>query len=227
MMTLLDYAHIAAAVYENEQVMQTYLTNNNNGRWAVRFWQAGTKANGFQGTILEDDDEVVCAFKGTSLGSDAGWQDLWNDMQLAINYIPTQAHSAAEMVQVAKEYVAQHKPLSIVGHSLGGGLAQLVGWLLGVNFVTFNAPGMANNASYLRRNAVWQGQVNEALAGSAGGYNMILGTDPIGNYGSHVGRTERWRNRSNSWVAHMMTAVLGTLQAQPAYNRQTLARLLA
>ena len=64
MATLLEYACIAAAVYKDEQTMQAALLNDGYPNWAVRFWQAGTASNGFQGAILENDQEVICAYIG-------------------------------------------------------------------------------------------------------------------------------------------------------------------
>jgi hypothetical protein len=226
MATLLEYAHIAAAVYKDEKEMMERLVVQGQAGWSVRFWQAGTASNGFQGTILENDKEVICAYKGSKFGV-TGKQDwLVNDVQIALNLVPSQSHSAAEMVEVAEHYIcggsgARRKPLSIVGHSLGGGLAQLVGYLRGVPFVTFNAPGMKGNIELIPGLSFTKAKAG----GKVNGFNMILLTDPVGNFGRHLGKTERFLNRG-SGVAHVMKSVLETLEPNPKWAGKLLHELL-
>ena len=220
----MQYAQIAKAIYKDELEMQQHLVANGCPDWAVRFWQAGTQANGFQGAILENDQEVICAFKGSKTGVTFKQDWLVSDVQIALNMIPNQTTSALEMVDVAKRYLSGNKPISIVGHSLGGGLAQLVGFILGIPFVSFNGPGMLNNLQSLPFHRLMR-QVGRNT-GTARGFNMILWTDPIGNFGAHIGKTERFLNRGPG-IAHVMGAVLGTLQAKPKWANKTLQQLLA
>jgi len=224
--TLMQYAKIAAAVYKDEKVMLEQLTAGGCGGWAVRFWQAGSASCGFQGVILENESEVICAFKGSKFGV-TGYQD-WvvNDGAIALGMMPKQAHSAAEMVEVAERYICgargnRSKPLSIVGHSLGGGLAQLVGYIRGTPFVTFNAPGMKSQVSSL---LPFTTKI-ESGGGKVNGFNMIIWTDPVGNAGRHLGKTERFINRG-SGIAHKMGAVLGTLESNAGWSGKMLHQLL-
>ena len=221
---LLQYAQIAAAVYKTEQEMMTALVTGGQAGWSVRFWQAGTASNGFQGAILENDQEVICAYKGSKFGV-TGKQDwLVNDVQIAINAMPSQTHSAAEMVAVAQAYISgpARKPISIVGHSLGGGLAQIVGYLRGVPFITFNAPGCKGNIELIPGLSFTK---PKAGGQKVNGFNMILGTDPVGNFGRHLGKTERFINRGKG-VAHKMQAVLGTLAANQSWSAKLLHQLV-
>ena len=223
MATLMQYAQIAAAVYKDEQTMLAQLVTGGQAGWSVRFWQAGTASNGFQGAILENDAEVICAYKGSKTGV-TGKQDwLVNDVQIGLNMIPSQSNSAAEMVEVAEHFIcggsgSRSKPLSIVGHSLGGGLAQLVGYLRGVPFITFNGPGMKGNLPGLFSSP-------KAGGGKVNGFNMILGTDPVGNFGRHLGKTERFINRGKG-IAHKMEAVLGTLAVNAKWSGKLLHELV-
>jgi hypothetical protein len=227
MATLLEYAQIAAAVYKDEKEMMQKLVEAGHG-WTVRFWQAGTAANGYQGAILENDQEVICAYKGSKMGVTAKSDWLINDVQIGLNMIPSQSHSAAEMVEVAERYICgsgggRTKPLSIVGHSLGGGLAQFVGYLRGVPFVTFNAPGMKGNLELIP--LLGFTRVKAGGTGKVNGFNMILATDPVGNFGRHVSKTERFINHGKG-IAHKMEAVLGTLLKKPAWCKKLLHELV-
>jgi hypothetical protein len=228
MPTLLDYAHMANAVYSiDDNAVIDYLVKQGRSEWSVRLWEAGTASNGFQGAILESDSDVVCAYKGTQTSGATVRQDLLNDAVLAINLIPSQAMAAKDMA-VAARCIAGRKPVSLVGHSLGGGLAQLIGYFSGIPFVTFNAPGMLGNVElvpFLYRGTRPGGPIR--------GFNMILLTDWIGNYGRHIGKTERFMTPGalNPWggrafMAHMMANVLRVLELKAAWAAKVLAELV-
>ena len=207
--------------------MIDYLVKQGCSEWSVRLWQAGTASNGFQGAILESDSEVVCAYKGTQTGGATSKQDLLNDATLAINLIPSQAMAAAAMVAAARP-IAGQKPIALVGHSLGGGLAQLIGYFSGVPFATFNAPGMLGNVElvpFLYRGTKPGGPVQ--------GFNMILATDWIGNYGRHIGKTERFMTPGGAQPlgrpggsGDMMANVLLVLESKAAWAAKVLADLV-
>ena len=228
MPTLFDYAHLATAVYSiDDNAVIEYLVKQGRSEWSVRVWQAGTASNGFQGAVLESDSDVVCAYKGTQVSGATVRQDLLNDVTLAINLIPSQAMAAAEMVAAAR-CIAGRKPISLVGHSLGGGLAQLIGYFSGAPFVTFNAPGMLGNVELVP--FLYRGT---SPGSPVRGFNMILLTDWIGNYGRHIGKTERFMTPGalNPWggrafMAHMMANVLLVLESKAAWAAKVLAELV-
>src|SRR5262245_34706461 len=154
--------------------------------WTIELYQVGTSANGFQGVIFSKPDEVVCAYKGSKGGffsrdkTQTAYDDWWvNDIQIGLNQIPSQAGAAREFLWSAQR-IAGQRPVTLVGHSLGGGLAQLAGYYNSVPFVTFNAPGMAGNVGCRRS------------ASGERGFNMILWKDPVGNAGQHIGKRERF-----------------------------------
>jgi len=213
---LLDYAYMAAASYGDDQadVTQRFLADPRHGHWAVADYQAGTPANGFQGAIFVSNREVICAYKGSKGGirdkTTTGYDD-WsvNDVQIALNRVPSQTPAALAFATVAHGIASGNKQLSLVGHSLGGGLAQLVGYSLQIPFVTFNAPGMRNNLP----GVTW------GSAHKVQGFNMILSTDPVGNFGLHIGKTERFLSvgalnpfGGAGAFAHVMKNVIATLQ---------------
>lgn len=211
--TLLDYAYMASASYGDPigDVLIKFQTSPNHGNWMIAGYQAGTPANGFQGAIFESADEVICAYKGSKGGmrdkTTTGYDD-WsvNDVQIALNRIPSQVPAATNFLNQAK-HIAGNKPVSVVGHSLGGGLAQFVGYTESTQFVTFNAPGMRNNLP-------GNGPLRPVK-----GFNMILVTDPVGNFGKHIGKTERFFSVGTlnpfggaASFAHVMKNVIATLE---------------
>jgi hypothetical protein len=229
MPTLYRYAQFSDAIYRaDEDAMKKALVELGCGAWSVRKWHPLSRSNGFQGAVLESDKEVVCVFKGSTFGK--AFVDDWlvNDVLIAINALPPQMWSALEMV-LAAEMISGNgaKPLSLVGHSLGGGLAQILGAIRGLPFVTFNAPGMKGNLStYGYLGGTSSKQVVQ-------GFNMILWTDPVGNYGRHLGKTERFMTPGAlnpfggaAVIAHQMGNVLLALNQAGEWAAKLLAQLI-
>jgi hypothetical protein len=81
--------------------------------------------------------------------------------------------------------------LSIVGHSLGGGLAQVVGNWTGVPFISFNGPGMASHLKLSAFNVFKPKQMLRSIrsdaTGRSSGICFVVRHDFIGSYGKHVG----------------------------------------
>lgn len=240
MPTLLEYAHMASAVYGNDkdEVRQKWGNCPTHGAYLVSDYQGGiayvnnqTAGAGFQGAIFMSRDDVVVAYKGSkggawSLVGDAeskqgtGYDD-WhvNDVQIMLNKLPSQIPNAENFTRPYKELAEQlGARFSLVGHSLGGGLAQYIGWLWGVPFVTFNAPGMAGN--------LVSGRKSIKAAGQVPGFNMILATDPVGNFGVHLGKTERFLALGKPGIAHKMAAVLYAVEGSTNWRSRDLAQLI-
>jgi hypothetical protein len=142
--TCLDYAKIAMAAYYNNK-SQYYMNPPGNlvDDWVVQHWEKGTLfGNGYQGGIWTSDTDVVVGCCGTNTKQKGKlFQDLIADLKIALKIMPSQARSAIKMVKVAKS-IAGGRRVSVTGHSLGGGLAQVCGVYCNVPFVTFNAPAM-------------------------------------------------------------------------------------
>jgi putative lipase involved disintegration of autophagic bodies len=230
---LLLYAYMAKASYQDSvegvQDAFTEADGSDGHGYRVVWYQVGNPANGFQGAIFENDDEVICAYKGSKGGirdrTTTGYDD-WsvNDVQIAMNRFPSQTPAALDFADVAKA-IAESKPISIVGHSLGGALAQLVGYALSLPFVTFNAPGVRNNLQGVSWGVRKVGQVQ--------GFNMILASDPVGNFGVHLGKTERFLTKDmfnpfKGDIAHKMGQVIATLKMSRNrdWAQRTLGELL-
>ena len=147
----LDYAKIASAVYHSGT--NQYFADPPGHMvddWDVQtFSNAKLFGNGFQGGIWQNDTDVVVGCCGTSLGNpQKAVQDVAADLKIAAHMIPNQAYNARKMVASAKSIAAGRRggrrvrSRSVTGHSLGGGLAQVVAVWESVPFVSFNAPPM-------------------------------------------------------------------------------------
>jgi hypothetical protein len=145
--------------------------------------------NGFQGVVHEGAHEVVVAFAGTLGGPfNAPISQTSANFRIGLNIIPNMAGSAKALVKSA---AALTKPVSIVGHSLGGALAQVVGVWMGVPFISFNGPGMMTHLRMSAFNVFHPRQMRRTLKASpiavANGICFSVTNDFVGNFGSHVG----------------------------------------
>lgn len=162
-----DYADMANKVYNIDNVSNPegfvvpgYTPDLFNEGMA---W-GGTKTN-FKGCVYASNTtkEVVVAFQGTKL-SKAG--DLVADVQIFLGMLTQYSDAAYRLFKRCKEVYGGYE-MSLVGHSLGGALAQVIGHWTGVPFVTFNAPGMWAHLQLAKTGA---------LASSAQQMNSISGT---------------------------------------------------
>jgi len=144
MAACLDYAKIACASY-HQSTRQYYAEPPGHmvDSWHVQTWENGTLfGDGFQGGIWQNDTDVIVGCCGTNPGQIGKFvSDIGADIKIGVHILPNQCSSAREMVKVAKS-IAGGRKVSVTGHSLGGGLAQVCAVWEGVPFVSFNAPAM-------------------------------------------------------------------------------------
>lgn len=132
--------------------------------------------NGFQAIAVGKDtngdgkfNEVVIAYRGSDSALDWGLDDL----QIALGLVPSQKAGAVNFYNsiINSDLVSSSANITLTGHSLGGALTQLVAAETGAYAVTFNAPGMAEQANISTGNII----------------NYVNLNDFIGCYGEHVG----------------------------------------
>jgi hypothetical protein len=168
--TILQVAQAATKIYKADP---TDMDVEGFGRPQARFHEEETKISlksvfGFGSATISgkaqigiwmNNDCVILSFRGSVFGED--WTQ--NNIKFGMATFPTRFPKSFEWGQKA-QILAQGKPLIVTGHSLGGGLAQLVGYYLDVLFLSFNAPpvlsmitnkiikpaGMPSSASALR-----------------------------------------------------------------------------
>jgi hypothetical protein len=179
--------------------------------WVVQKWETGTLfGNGFQGGIWQSQTDVIVGCCGTNPGQKGKFiQDILADLQIVLKMIPSQATAARKMVRIAKG-MAQGRRVSITGHSLGGGLAQVAGMWESVPFVTFNAPAM-RTALYASKYMGLSGVAAAIWTHAAGpirdaaGLNFRITKDLVsmhGPAGDHVGTFVDLTNRYAHFGAH-------------------------
>lgn len=196
MVRLMEYALIADKVYEPSTAGEPALRGWGCPRgYAVddasvfsggAFFSSGLQMRAFR---KDKGGDIVIAFKGTRPSQAS---DLLADLRLALEGVPRQAVDAMKHTSEWKSSFKGAR-VTLTGHSLGGAIAQVVGIVTDLRFVTFNAPGMWTNAVGLC-------SFPKLLNTTSRGMNFIKWGDPIGNFGKHIGDTTRVRS-----VGHGMT----------------------
>lgn len=187
MATILDLAHMSQAIYaknprnrDDPEVQPGALSGNYSLLSEPQTFVE--HHSGFEGGIFECGDTWVVCFRGTS---PADKRDIGADVRLGMKLIPEQFFPAMALFERAR--LTHGTNVVITGHSLGGGLAQLVSAASTYPAVTFNAPGVK--------------AVAETLSGStpfgfhaANCMNIVLKNDPVSSFGTLIGKKLRLPN---------------------------------
>ena len=202
--TTSQYARMANAVYEidHHESSESYIVQDFK---TVLFsdpvgW--GATKTAFKGCVYLHmaEREAVIAFQGT-VPSKGG--DVLADAQIVAGLMPQYSSCAFRLFKRLKETYPNHN-VSLVGHSLGGAVAQIIGHWTGEPFVTFNAPGMWGHiqASKLVPPKISTDSARSRSGTSIGtaldkhrastGRNFRNVFDPVSAYGSHYGPVTRF-----------------------------------
>ena len=227
--TILEYGQLANAVYDDVDSIA--------GWTRKAFKPTGSGLNdSLQAAAYTKNGETAFVFKGTD-----NKRDVVADIKLGIGMNTVQYSQARQFVQ--KVGLSDAGLVTIIGHSLGGAIAQTVGNRLRQRFVTFNAPGVAVLASrnvdeFAVAGATGSGYVRVAGmiasafmhpmqaardVGSAfykvSGVNIRLGKDVVGCIGVHYGKVIEI-NYSGSALDVMAKHKMGTMLKSLEENRQ-------
>lgn len=168
-------------------------------------------SDGFQGGSFykQETNQLVIGFKGTVPTMAA---DLLADLTIALQQIPDQANTAMRYLDMWRA-VQPDAEVSLVGHSLGGGLCQVVGSWRDTRFVTFNAPAMGTNWLAAHVNiADPVNMVRTILAHRRDdGVNYRLLNDPVSKIGNHIGRVVKIDGGFGVTNAHSMDNVVDVI----------------
>jgi hypothetical protein len=202
--TTLDYALMASGVYEIES--GDYVVPGYDTALFEEGMSWGATNTDFKGCtyVSQSVAEVVVAFQGT-VPRKGG--DLLADLQIAIGglvgMLPQYCGAALRLFNRTLAVYPSHA-VSLVGHSLGGGLAQVIGFWAGIPFVTFNAPGMWGDLQKSKFILTWS--PSNSLRSIKGGFkgpilakqmastgrNFRNVLDPVSAYGFHYGPVTRF-----------------------------------
>lgn len=224
MATLLEYAKIAQKVYApSPEAVDGWSCPPSLSIDDKPFLSGGKLlSSGLQARVFKRDkgSEIVVAFKGTNPKMAA---DLTADLRLVVNQIPLQAYVALVLThRWLAGYGTARK--SLVGHSLGGAIAQVVGIRTGIRFVTFNAPGMLEQASGIIPYGL--GRLVRLLGGGHldAGVNYRRSWDAVGNFGAHIGRRVELEGGDTGLVSgHGIAGVVDVVEKRGDKRRDPLA----
>ncbi len=155
----------------------------------------------FKGCVYarEAVGEAVVAFQGT-VPSKGG--DILSDLQIVIGLLPQYTTAAMRLFDRTSTKFPGFA-ISLVGHSLGGGMAQIIGHWTAAPFVTFNAPGMWGDIQKAKFLPVFPRDQARSIAGTfkgsifskqkaTTGRNFRNVLNPVSAYGCHYGPVTRF-----------------------------------
>jgi hypothetical protein len=203
--TMDQYVDIATACYGTPSDPKPPPNGFTVQKWEWATWYG----NGYQGGIFASPTEVIVGLSGTGGGA-AAVSQVSGDIRIGVNVIPNMAGSAFAMVGWAKQNF-KTVPISIVGHSLGGGLAQVVGNWAGLPFISFNGPGMVSHLKMSAFNIFKPMQMlRSATAKNTSdsvGICFTIKGDLVGEFGYHVGYEVVLPRLNANMSAHGLWAV--------------------
>jgi hypothetical protein len=179
------------------------------------FGSGNGNRNGFQAALYTPVTQrghrlnvKVLAIAGTQ---GLAMNDIAADLRIGLHVMPQQASSALKFYESA---LGNKDTAVIVGHSLGGALAQVLGYWCDCPFITFNAPGMASVLTAARWNLFKphvrkRTQAAKKFRSSADsisrGLNFVTAGDLVAKFGKHVGEVIVLRHGPPALVKNHMS----------------------
>lgn len=196
--TLTELALIADDIYHAE-------SSPGQERWSRLPNTLIEDDEGFDGALYDCGANLVVAFRGTTATS---LEDIKADLNIMADNAPKQLKSADKLFALAQKKHSSNKEILIVGHSLGGGLCQLIAAKYSATGVSFNGPGMVDAA-----------EDAGITVGNCTVLNVVLRWDPISSFGDLIGKKLRLPNPESMWEAHYQTTVIKAVRESQYYNQ--------
>ncbi|MDH4188491.1 MAG: DUF2974 domain-containing protein, partial [Nitrospira sp.] len=142
MATTIQYALMAGASYYSTRAEESIFPVPQGWTENTEFRRNNT-SSGFEARVFQKDNEIVISYAGTDPS------DLLGDM--AANFGLATGVGSAQLQQAAEYYLQvraanPNATITFTGHSLGGGLAALMGVFFGKQALTFDQAPFANSA---------------------------------------------------------------------------------
>jgi len=170
--TALDGAKIADAVYSFKQTVGVYtLAKDINGNYIT----LSDTTTDLQMALYQNTEtgNYVVAFRGTfsmaDVGTDLGMFGAIFKAGLADQFTP----AGVTLANWIRDYTLSSSNTTIVGHSLGGALAQYFGATTGYETLTYNAYGMGHEVSGGSNTTI----VGHSLGGALAQYSVAKQND--------------------------------------------------
>jgi hypothetical protein len=177
--------------------------------------------------VYQSADTIALVLRGTELNKDdqTKWADLRSDCSIGVGSTPGRLENSYDVaLNCQKMAQALGHDFLILGHSLGGGLAQILGYYLNCSFAAFNPPPVRGSATGILIMTPPQGNAN-AYKGASHAFNqgcVIRASNDVVSWlpGRFVGRS--WLiqcpNLGSITKNHLMGVLTDTIA-----SRQTLA----
>jgi hypothetical protein len=149
----LEYAFMASVAYRSTTDVVNRLPIPETQGWTELAGSYVNLPSGFEAVSLQRGSEIVISFAGTAPGFVLTQPDWWTNFSLATGSGGTQLNEAvAYYLQIRAQNA--NATISFTGHSLGGGLASLLGVFLNKQAVTFDQAPFAASATAAVRDGI-------------------------------------------------------------------------
>lgn len=229
--TVQDTARAAQAIYKNNDfedftMLGGFFDPKNTNRFG---WDKEGDAGGASGAIYKYNRHAsmyILSFRGSSnspFTKGDGRKD-WtvDDAALAAGFLPERASDCVRYAEVIKwQYPGAF--ILVVGHSLGGYLAQVIGVKCDLPFITWNAPPALST---------WSGKLADGTRAKNFrlGLNFRINWDPVSRLtaGRHVGPVKTLPHcGGNILDAHTNAAIARTIARSPLRDQPAMACITA
>lgn len=212
-------AFFSDEVYRSYQIQYSPVQYNNE-EWIIihELHKNAPKESGFDGAVYlnKTNGQLVVAFRGTEFTADErGWRDAIKNDVLGFGYNrqPEQYDDAKKLLDDAiielnkGKYIFEGEEynisnLIITGHSLGGGLAQLIGaqeQYKQYQVHTYNAVGVAQMVDNLSKVKNTDGTYKFVFSDSYSNiHNHVISKDFISTIYDHLGEVKIYKPSANN-----------------------------
>jgi hypothetical protein len=136
-----EYALLSKEIYNDKQVVEEWIRIKDYKKSFLGVYTHGLHLSVYKHTIT---DKIAIVIEGTD---STDIEDLLTDVVQLVNntIVPREYTYARDYVTDLIEEDELYRDAVVVGHSLGGGIAQYVAWSLGMESYVFNSAGLSDN----------------------------------------------------------------------------------